>query len=141
MPLQKPAATSQLRDESIRFLIGGIANTLLSYLVYLLLLLWLSYATAYTGSYVIGIITAFFINTLFVFRCPWSWKKLLSYPLVHLFNYAAGLGIVSLGVRVFHIDQRIAPIVATVVMFPLTFVLTRFLLRFRAVADQKPEGK
>lgn len=117
--------------EVVRFVIGGGVNTLLSYVIYWLLLLWLSYPYAYTISYGATILTGFAINTYFVFHTEWSWRKLAAFPLVQILNYGLGLATVTISVRYLGIDARWAPIVATAVVLPVTFVLTRTLMRHR----------
>lgn len=117
--------------EVVRFIVGGGVNTLLSYAIYWLLLLWLSYPYAYTVSYAAAILTGFAINTHFVFRTEWSWRKLAAFPLIQLLNYGLGLGTVTVSVKYLGIDARLAPIVATAVVLPITFVLTRTLMRHR----------
>ncbi len=117
--------------EALRFLIGGGFNTLLSYAIYWLLLPWLSYPFAYTVSYAAAILTGFTINTRFVFRATWSWRKLAAFPLVQLLNYLMGLGTVAFCIRYLGIDARIAPVLATVVVLPANFLLTRGLMRYR----------
>lgn len=129
MEASRPTPESGLPGESLRFLFGGGFNTLLTYLLYWVLLSWLSYGGAYTVSYVAGILTGFAINSWFVFRCPWSWKKLAAFPLVHLCNYALGLSVVFISVRWLLLDERFAPLVAMVVVLPFNFLLTRLLLR------------
>lgn len=126
---------ARLRGESLRFLIGGGINTLLTYVCYWLLLDWIEYAAAYTVSYAAGVVTGFAINTLFVFRTPWSWRKLLAFPLVHLANYGFGLAVMFVVIQFLGFDQRFAPIVATLVVLPLSFVLTRLLLRHRTAGE------
>lgn len=110
---------------------GGGVNTLLSYVIYWLLLLWLSYPYAYTISYGAAILTGFAINTYFVFRTTWSWRKLAAFPLIQLLNYGLGLATVTVCIRYFGIDARLAPVVATVVVLPINFLLTRTLMRYR----------
>ena len=133
----KPPLLARLRSrehvsaQAIRFIVGGGANTLLSYVIYWLLLLWMSYPIAYTISYAVGILTGFGINTRFVFRVPWSWRKLAAFPLLQFVNYLLGLATVTLCVRYIGIDARLAPIVATVIVLPVNFLLTRALMRHR----------
>jgi len=117
--------------EAVRFIVGGGVNTLLSYAIYWLLLLWLSYPYAYTVSYVSAIFTGFAINTWLVFRTPWRWRKLAAFPLIQLFNYGLGLGVVSLCVGILNVDARLAPIAATVIVLPVNFLLTRRLMHYR----------
>ncbi|KRA46635.1 hypothetical protein ASD72_05445 [Pseudoxanthomonas sp. Root630] len=112
----------------MRFLIGGGANTLLSYALYWMLLPWMPYAWAYTVSYALTILSGFAINTWFVFRTSWSWVKLVAFPLIHVVNYLASLSIVWVAVEILNVPKTIAPVVATLIVLPLNFALTRKLI-------------
>lgn len=116
------------KQQGIRFLIGGASNTLLAYAIYLLLLYITPYATAYTLSYVIGIISGFAINTYFVFHSKWNWRKFFSFPLIHIFNYIASMGIVVASTEILGIPEQISPIIATATMLPINFILTKALI-------------
>lgn len=131
MPLARILSHKHISAEALRFLIGGGINTLLSYTIYWLLLPWFSYPFAYTISYAAAILTGFAINTRFVFRTPWSWRKLAAFPLVQILNYLMGLGTVTACVRYISIDARAAPVLATLIVLPVNFLLTRGLMRFR----------
>ena len=117
--------------QGLRVVIGGGANTLLSYAVYWLLLPWIPYLWAYTASYAVAILSGFAINTWFVFRVSWSWKRLLAFPAIHLVNYLAALAIVWVTVQLLGVPEVVAPVIATVVILPLNFVLTRRLIAGR----------
>lgn len=120
-----------ISTEAVRFIIGGSVNTLLSYAVYWLLLLWLSYPYAYTISFAAAILTGFAINTHFVFCAKWSWRKLAAFPFIQALSYGLGLATITISVRCLGIDTRLAPLVATTVVIPATFILTRTLMRHR----------
>ncbi|WP_056879514.1 GtrA family protein [Pseudoxanthomonas sp. Root630] len=117
-----------LAGQGVRFLIGGGANTLLSYALYWMLLPWMPYAWAYTVSYALTILSGFAINTWFVFRTSWSWVKLVAFPLIHVVNYLASLSIVWVAVEILNVPKTIAPVVATLIVLPLNFALTRKLI-------------
>jgi putative flippase GtrA len=112
-----------------RFLAVGALNTGLSYLVYLALLKWVSYRWAYSLSYAAGIVLSFVLNSLFVFRVPLRWRRLLPYPSVYLVQYLLGLGVVHVGVELLEWDERLMPVAVLVVTVPVSFVLTRWVLR------------
>ena len=124
-----PLLARPLRLEIFRFVIAGGINTLFTLALYWLLLTWFEYRLAYTVSFVVGIVSGFALNTYVVFRVSWSWMRLLAFPSVHAVNYVVGLAIVWLGVRVVGIDERIAPVVAAVVVIPLNFLMTRFVVK------------
>ncbi|WP_213601089.1 GtrA family protein [Pseudoxanthomonas japonensis] len=117
-----------LAGQGVRFLIGGGANTLLSYVLYWVLLLWMPYAWAYTISYALAILSGFAISTWFVFRASWSWLNLAAFPLVHVANYLASLFVVWMAVEILKVPKAIAPLIATVVVLPMNFILTRKLI-------------
>lgn len=120
-----------LRSEAFRFLIGGFVNTALSLLCYWALLPFVAYGVAYTLSFVLGVFSSYAINTYFVFRTTWSWKRLLTFPLVHVVNYCAGLFVVWLSIRIFDINAWIAPLIAIAATLPLNFILSRWVIRGR----------
>lgn len=117
-----------LAGQGFRFLMGGGLNTLLSYAIYWALLPCMTYAWAYTVSYALAILSGFAINTWFVFRTSWSWRRLIAFPLVHLANYLASLLVVWVVVSCLGISEPVAPIVATLLVLPMNFVLTRKLI-------------
>lgn len=114
--------------DKLKFLIGGVINTLLSYTIYLLLLPWLPYRTAFTLAYLVGILGGYAINTLWVFRKPWCWRTLFAYPIVPAINYFASLLIVHLTVEKVGLPEWLAPLLATIIVLPFSFLATRWLL-------------
>lgn len=122
-----------IKGEAFRFLIAGGTNTVLTYLVYLALLNIVSYRAAFTISFVLGIVFAFVIYSLFVFRTTLVWQKLLSYPILYAVQYFAGLALLSLLVEYVGVDNRIAPLINVVVLTPLTFILNKWFISKRGM--------
>ena len=58
-----------------------------------------------------------------------SLKKLLRFPAVYAVQYVLGIAIINLLVKVFHSNQKFAPLIATVTILPITFLLSRQLVR------------
>lgn len=112
-----------------RFLALAVANTVATYLLYLLLLQFTVYAVAYTISYVAGIALSYAANALLVFRSGLSVKTAAAYPLVYVFQYAAGLGIIAVLIEVAAVPEWLAPWIAAAVLLPASFLLTRFILK------------
>lgn len=112
-----------------RFLAAGAFNTVAGYAVYLAFTLLLDYRLAYTASYLIGIIVSYWINTTFVFRSTWNWKRLAAFPSVYLLQYTLGLGLIWLFVDQLDISEKIAPLLAVPVTVPLTFLASRFIIK------------
>ena len=117
---------------ALRFLAGGIANTLATLALYWLLLTVLPPHPAYAISFVAGIGLSYLINTGYVFGTRRSWSNLAAFPLVYLAGYGAGALVLELATARFGVDPRLAPLLSVAVTVPLTFVLMRLLLGRRA---------
>ena len=94
------AAASAHVFQFTRFLATGLVNTAVGYGVYLGLLRWTSYEIAYAAAYVIGIVVAYVLNSLFVFRSPIGLRTALRYPFVYLAQYLFGAGLLYAMARV-----------------------------------------
>jgi Predicted membrane protein len=117
--------------ESSRFVMAGGINTILSYAIYLLLLTIASYVTAYSISFVVGIVSGYTLNTFLVFKQPWALKKLFQYPLVYLAQYLVGILLLSILVVYLSINEKLAPLIIVVLLLPLTFILSRMIIKPR----------
>jgi putative flippase GtrA len=114
----------------LRFVLGGALNTGLTYGLYLLLHQRLPYQVAYALAYVAGIVFAYGFNARFVFRVPLSWRGLFAYPLVYLVQYLASAVLLELLVTGMTMPAVFAPLLVSAVMLPLTFVMSRWVLRW-----------
>jgi putative flippase GtrA len=120
-----------IKGEALRFLIAGGVNTVLTYLIYLLLLNVMSYPMAFTTSFTMGILIAFILYSAFVFRAPLAWSKLLQYPILYAVQYFAGLALLVILVEYMGQDKRIAPVINIIVLTPVTFILNKWFLSKR----------
>jgi putative flippase GtrA len=109
-----------------RFLLAGAANTLLTYLLYLLLLGQVGHRVAYAAAYAAGIVLAYALGRGFVFRRHDGWRSVLLTPLIYLLQFCVGLLIVELWVTVLGLRAELAPLLAIAVTLPLTYVLSRW---------------
>lgn len=113
----------------IKFVIGGSINTAFTYCLYLGLQVILDYQIAYAIAFAIGIVFSYWFNAAIVFKTPVTWKGFFSFPLVYLLQYLMSAGLLSVFVEQFNLPKNIAPLVVIAVTVPITFVLTRWLLR------------
>ena len=111
-----------------RFLLSGATNTLVTYLLYLLLNVFLGYQLAYFLSFFSGIFLSYWLNSVVVFKVALSWKKLLSFPLVYVVQYVIGAFILRYTVAQLGINEALAPLITIVITLPITYVISRFLL-------------
>ena len=109
--------------------LGGGVNTLLTYGMYLAFNLIMSYPIAYSASYVIGIVLSYFYNSLVVFHSPLSFKKFALFPVVYLVQYLLSLGLLAAFVQLLKVSETLAPIFVLVISLPVTYLLSRLILK------------
>jgi putative flippase GtrA len=115
--------------EFTRFIVVGGVNTLLTYFVYAGLLFFWEYPTAYTVSYISGILISYYLNARFVFREKLRLTKALQYPLVYLVQYLLGLGLLYLFVEIARLSKFVAPILIVLLTVPCTYILSRYVIK------------
>ena len=111
----------QTHYEIIKFVIVGGINTLDYYLVYLILLKLLH--IHYMVSHIIGFIVSF------VYRVKPTLKKFLSFPLTQVVNMGMQSLFLYIFVRWFNFPSEIAPFVGLIVTIPITFILSKWILK------------
>lgn len=111
-----------------KFLLVGLVNTGFSYAIYLLFQLSLTYQLAYFLAYIAGMLFSYVVNSLFVFYVPLSWKRLLAFPLVYVVQYVSGALLLGMLVEILSISKTLAPLISTVALLPLTYLLSRMVL-------------
>jgi putative flippase GtrA len=114
-----------------RFLIGGLINTAITYLFFLVLAAFLHQAVAYTISYIIGIVISYGLNGYFVFRSRFSLRSLSFFPLVYLVQYIAGLIVLDFATVRLAVSKEVAMLVVIAINIPLGFMLTRLVFTFK----------
>ena len=133
-PLTAPSGTSGRRGRSarlaelVRFGIVGVANTVVYYACYLLLLQVLPYLVAHLLAWAVSFVASFLLNCRFTYRVRPTWRRFLLFPLSTLANVGmTTFGVVAM-VSWLGVDERIAPLIAGILAIPATFLVTRYLL-------------
>lgn len=126
--------------QALRFLISGAINTAVTYAVYLVLLGYLDYRSAYGVAFLSGIVFSYALNVRFVFRVRPNWRSAVLFPLVYVIQYLVGLGVLQLAVERFAIPREYALLASIAVSIPLTFALTRLLLNRNPPAAARLDG-
>ncbi len=108
---------SDLRKKSL-FLFVGVLNTLITYLVFVLLLQWsVSYITSSILSYIAGMINSYILNRNIVFKSSKNksvrkTKSLLAFCIVNLFSLVSSTSILYMCVEFFGIYVYVAQVLA-----------------------------
>jgi putative flippase GtrA len=125
---QQPIDYRRIAGEFLRFLLMGGMNTLVAYLIYLILLNWIRYEVAYAIGYATGIVIAYWVSAAFVFRKPMRGRSAIRFPLVYVTQFLVSGGILHVAVEIMHVPHWLAFIVAVGLTIPVTFALSRWVL-------------
>lgn len=120
-----------LNTEATRFLLVGGINTVVGYVLYLVALQVLSYRLAYTAAFVVGVVLSYALNTYFVFQMPWSWRRLMAFPMVYALQYVVGLVALAFLVERMGVPVVFAPLLVVIMTIPVTFLASRIVIKGR----------
>jgi putative flippase GtrA len=127
------------RNSFLRFVASGAFNTAITYLAYLVLLTFMPYGWSYTCAYLLGIAIAYVMYRYVVFRRSGGRAGPVWVALIYAVQYLLGLSLVHWWVRGLGGAAALAPLFATAISLPVTFVLTRHVFRARnQPADLQP---
>jgi putative flippase GtrA len=118
-----------IAGEFLRFLVMGGANTIVAYAIYLLLLNGMRYEIAYTIGYAVGIAMAYALSATFVFRQPLRKRSAARFPFVYVAQFLVSFILLRVAVEWLHIPEWMALGFAVIATIPVTFVLSRWVLR------------
>ncbi|OUM07340.1 hypothetical protein BW686_10485 [Pseudomonas syringae] len=132
------AVSKFLKQDFARFLMSGGFNTALTYGIYLILLMFLSYKTSYTISYATGILLAYVLNRFFVFKSHQGLRSVILLPLIYAIQYGLSLVILWCWVEKLKFDERLAPLAAIALTLPVTFALSKLAFSVKDKNAQQP---
>lgn len=117
-------------SQAVKFGMVGVINTLVDYGVFWLLNHWLPYHGAKVISYCCGMISSFILNRRFTFgdREAVTAVKGAKFVLVNLLSLLVSLGVITLCVEVFHIQESIANIISTPFSMAVNFVCNKLFV-------------
>ena len=111
----------------VRYLIAGGVNTIVTYIVYLLLLTPVGYRIAYFLAFILGLGLSFVLLRRWVFSRPGKPFALLYVGLSHVAQLVLGWLVIEFWVVWMQQSQRLAPLVAVGVSVPLMFLIQRWI--------------
>ncbi|NLN88237.1 MAG: GtrA family protein [Syntrophomonadaceae bacterium] len=112
----------------------GAANTVVTYGLYAVLLFLFSYKVSYSLAYVSGILISYYMNSRLVFHEPVSLLKFIKYPIVYVVQYILGIVVLYVAIDVLGFSQWLAPLLVIAISLPVTFVLSRLIIKGRVWA-------
>lgn len=124
------------KDQIIQFIkfgIVGASNTIISYVVYLVLVkLGVYYLLASVLSFVVGVLNSFFWNNKYVFTADDDTDRNWLSALVKTFMSYAGTGLILSNILLYiwvdlvHIPEWLAPLINLVITVPLNYIVMKF---------------
>ena len=118
-----------MKDKLIKFILGGISNTIFSYLTYCLFLIFFNYKLSYFLCFLASIIYTYQINTKLVFRIKSKLKIKYLYFVIYFIQIILGLFLLDIWVNKFLFSKFLAPILNIIFITPVFFLLSYFLSR------------
>jgi putative flippase GtrA len=118
-----------LKNKFIKFIGVGVINTIASYLVYVLLVLFFDYQVSYATAFVFGIILSFILNTKYVFEVQQTVKKFILFPLVYIIQYLLGAFMMNFIIETLEFNKFFAPLIVTICLLPVSYLLSKKILK------------
>ncbi|WP_433273865.1 GtrA family protein [Actinosynnema sp. CS-041913] len=115
----------------VRFGLVGVVNTGVYYGLYLLLRLAIPYLAAHVVAFLLAMVGSYFLNCYFTFRTKPSLRTFLLFPLSNVTNFVVTTAGLYVLVAWFQVNQRIAPLLASAVAIPFTFIVAQLVLMGR----------
>ncbi len=128
------------KGEFSRFIVVGAINTVSAYILYFVLNIFMHYQLAYGIAYASGIVLSYWLNTGWVFKSQRSWKKFFAFPFVYVVQYGLSVLLLHFMVEVAYISEWLSPIVVTIAGIPVTFVLSRLIIKNNPPDMQQPKS-
>lgn len=114
--------------EMIRFSVVGVLITVIHYVVYWLLQLFVNVNIAWTAGYIIGFVVNYFLTAFFIFREKTSVGNGAGFGVAHLVNYFLQIGLLNFFIWT-GLSPEMAPVGVYAVSIPVNFLLVRFVFK------------
>ena len=113
-----------------KFNMVGILNTVNYYILYMIFkeVFKMNYMNAHLLGFFISMIGSFYLNSYFTYRVKPTFKKFLKFPLTYVVNILVSTLAIYILVQLLSISDNIAPIIATIIAIPFTFVISKIIL-------------
>ncbi|WP_343827387.1 GtrA family protein [Clostridium subterminale] len=126
----------------LRFAFVGGINTIHNYIWYaLFLLISMPYMISFTLAFIISMIGSFFLNCYFTFKTKPTLSKFIKFPLTTLANYCISTVTLYILVKILNIQPFIAGPLASILPIPITFLMTKLLLKEEGIKLKKITAK
>lgn len=115
----------------LRFLLLGGMNTILTLLIYWLLILFYGHNTSYATAFIIGILFSYAANSVYTFKTKIELKRLPLYIIGYVLSYLFGSMILNISVGEFGIHKQVAIFLVIGLSIPVNYIISHFILKPR----------
>ena len=124
--------------EKLRFLVAGTTTTLCTYLLYWTLLLALDPRVAYPIACTAGVGMSYTLSSLWVFKRAWTHKGLVFFLVGYGAQTVVAYGVFLVLIAYTRVADWFAPVLVTILLLPLTFLMNRELVHRSSPAPSDP---
>jgi putative flippase GtrA len=117
----------------IKFGMVGVSNTIISYIVYILLVtIDVHYLAASLFSFLVSVINAYYWNDKYVFKANNCEQRIWWHSFLKTFMSYAGTGLVLnnilliLWIDIFKINEALGPLINLFITIPLNYLLNKY---------------
>lgn len=115
--------------QGLRFLVVGGTNTLITYVLYCLLVFLVPTQLAWTLVYLVGIVMGYVGHSRLVFSSGLRPRRAVGYALLQILMYVLSSVLIAIGMQKLFLGPRVAAAFAIAVTVPISFLLARRILR------------
>lgn len=120
----------------VRFGMVGVANTIVYYGTYRILLVISPYLMSHLLAWSLSVVFSFFVNCRFTYRVKPTWRRFLAFPLGVATNFVFTTAGTILLVEMFNFSTSLAPLLCGIAAIPATFAVTTFALTNRRIQSE-----
>ena len=124
---QKLLLKKYMIKKLFKYFLGGITNTLVSYLIYCFFLIFFNYKISYLLSLIISIFYIYQINIKFVFKINLNKKRSFFFFLIYFFQILSSIFLLDFWIKIMSINELLAPILNILIISPLFFYISNSL--------------
>lgn len=119
----------KVANQFIRFVIVGVINTLVYYILYRLFLLSHVFLLAHVTAFLISALGSYFLTTYFTFQTKASWSTFIRFPITFLPNLVASTIGTQLLVSTGIINEKYASLFMMIIIIPVTFIINKLIFK------------
>ena len=124
----KDWAAQIYKRPSLRFLVVGGSNLLVTYATYLAALLVFDYGLAFLISFIAGLVFTSVLTIRHAFNTQLTTLRVAVYGTYYILYFAVNLRLIELLVEDYDIDAKWAPLLTLTVLTPVHFLLSKALV-------------